>query len=242
MTTRQLLSIAFVAGLHLAPPAVRAQDDLGPVYADFFSQISRQNGALIQEMIAKHPFLAPPRFTAPPEPCLNLPSVEIRDGAVYKNGKNLGRGASYKTSCNGAVAWQDDGGNLHLDEREISSRVEQYDISERGNAVAWRDSYGTIYRNGAALGRGETYVFVPRTGDVVWLDAQGFLHRNDQALGSGRPKDWKVAGLTGDVLWTDNYRALYRNDEKLALGVDGFEVDADGKATWTDSYGKTYSR
>ena len=46
-----------------------------------------------------------------------------------------------------------------------------------------------------------------------------------------------MAEWTGDVAWLDSYSRLYLNKKQISSSCQSFELRADGKLIWRDSYG-----
>jgi hypothetical protein len=207
-----------------------------------------------------------------PDVCASLPVVSTKDGDIYKNGVRLGGDeSSYKANCDGAVAWQDAGGNLYLDARRVDSSASRYELSWYGAHLAWRESNGDLYRDGTELGSDPTqWTFVKYTGQVVWTNGYGDLYRDADELGEaasfavaartgdvawqdsygtlyrdheklGDAQTWRIADRTGDVGWLDGYGDLYKNKTKVASGVSSFTLRVDGRLIWTDSSGDVHS-
>lgn len=245
-----------------------------PVRADGLSAAFSSLSVQARQAVAFAQLLARPRFVSQhetmPENCANLPVVSIYNGQISKNGVLLGRNASsYEANCDGLVAWKNSYGELYRETQRMGSNISEFDVAWHGDVLVWRDSYGTLRRNGEDFGRVERYTFVKYTGDLVWLNGHGELHRNRQKLGRsqqyavaartgdvawrdsfgtlhrngvelGRAQDWKIADRTGDVGWTDSFRNLYKNGVKVGDGVSQFTMREDGKLIWTDGWGNTH--
>ncbi|MBI5623599.1 MAG: hypothetical protein HY924_07465 [Elusimicrobia bacterium] len=178
-----------------------------------------------------------------PEACESLPVVYIRSGEIFKNGELLGsRANNFRANCDGAVAWADSSGGLHLDAEELASRVNAYDLAWHGDALVWTDSSGVLHKHAGgaskAYDRVSSFTFLRYTGDVVWRDSWGDLHRNESKL--GRVSAYKAAERTGDVAWTDSYGDLYRNHVLLGRASEYRIADRTGDVAWKDGYGSLY--
>lgn len=179
------------------------------------------------------------RRDALPENCLNLPVVSERNGELYKNGVKIGRNAqSHKANCDGLVVWVNSFGEMHRDDKKVASRVSEYDLAWFGDAVAWKDNHGSLYRNDDDFGRVSEYRFVKHTGDVVWKNSWGELHRNREKF--GRAASYAVAARTGDLAWTDNFGVLHRNDKELGRAQTWRISDRTGVVGWLNGFRDLY--
>jgi hypothetical protein len=129
-------------------------------------------------------------------------------------------------------------GDLYKNGKKLGSNASAYKGACSGD-VAWRDSYGHVYKNETELGGSVSdFRIALYTGDVVWTSSYGSLYKNSTEI--GRAQIFMVADWTGDVAWRDNYGTLYKNSAKLG-GASRFQVAGHtGDVVWSDNYGGLY--
>lgn len=105
--------------------------------------------------------------------------------------------------------------------------------------VAWRNSYGELYRETQRLSSSVSSFDVAWHGDViVWRDSYGELHRNGESF--GRVDRYTFVKYTGDVVWLDSHGELHRNRESFGRAQSFAVASRTGDVAWVNSFGVLY--
>lgn len=102
--------------------------------------------------------------------------------------------------------------------------------------VAWRDSYGGLYRETSKIADNISRFDLSWYGGVIaWTDSYGELHRGGDSF--GRAENYVFVKYTGDVVWKDGWGDVYRNREKLGRAENYAAAARTGDVAWIDSFG-----
>lgn len=105
--------------------------------------------------------------------------------------------------------------------------------------VAWKNSYGELYRETQRLDSNVSQFDVAWHGDVVvWRDSYGELHRNGETF--GRVDRYTFVKYTGDVVWVNSHGELHRNRESLGRAQSYAVASRTGDVAWINSFGVLY--
>ena len=201
-------------------------------------------------------------------PAGELPRVALPGALVPPRAVQPQPGALPENCANMPVLYVRNG-DLYKNGKLVGNNVSSYKGACSGE-VAWRDSYGRVYKDQAELGRSVSdFRIALYTGDVVWTDSYGRLYKNKTEIGGAQVfllADWtgdvawrdsygrlyknakelgsanrfQIAGHTGDVVWSDSYGTLYKNLDKLGDSDNYFVADRTGDVAWLDHYSNLY--
>ncbi len=189
---------------------------------------AQMNGALKDRAVSDAGALGLPG-AALEVPAVNVPFPAAANYVFYPNPNALPENCT-----NMPVVYTKDN-DIYKNGEKLGSDVSSYKGACSGD-VAWRDSYGRIYRNKTQLGdSGQEFLIALYTGDVFWKDNYGNLHKNSAQIGNART--YAVADHTGDVAWLDDYGRLYRNGTQLGDASRYQITGHTGDVVWLDGYG-----
>lgn len=102
--------------------------------------------------------------------------------------------------------------------------------------VAWKNSYGELYRGDRRVASNISQYDVAWFGDViVWRDSSGELSLNGDNL--GRVQSYTFVKYTGDVVWQDGWGELNRNREKFGRAQSYAVAARTGDVAWVNGFG-----